>query len=65
MFTVSFWQVLTLDVAMQWSQFDKLLGRAGASEADPEGRVPVWGTAPTTEIKDRFAKLGIKPRQVS
>ncbi|KAG0626851.1 hypothetical protein M758_2G156400 [Ceratodon purpureus] len=49
----------------QWSQFDKLLGRAGASEADPEGRVPVWGTASTTEIKERFAKLGIKPRQIA
>jgi L-ascorbate peroxidase len=50
---------------MQWGQFDKLLGRADAAEADPEGRVPVWGTASTAEIKERFAKLGIKPRQVS
>lgn len=50
---------------IQWGQFDKLLGRADAGEADPEGRVLSWETASTAEIKDRFAKLGIKPRQVS
>lgn len=50
---------------MQWGQFDKLLGRADAAEADPEGRVLDWETASTTEIKERFAKLSIKPRQVS
>lgn len=49
----------------QWGQFDKLLGRADASEADPEGRVLAWETASTTEIKDRFAELGIKPRQIA
>ena len=49
----------------QWGQFDKLLGRAEASEADPEGRVPVWETASTTEIKEKFAPLGFKPRQVN
>jgi L-ascorbate peroxidase len=49
----------------QWSQFDKLLGRADASEADPEGRVLDWETASPTEIKERFAKLNIKPRQIA
>lgn len=49
----------------QWGQFDKLLGRADAGEADPEGRVLSWETASTAEIKDRFAKLGIKPRQIA
>ena len=49
----------------QWGQFDKLLGRAEASEADPEGRVPVWETASTTDIKEKFAPLGFKPRQVN
>lgn len=49
----------------QWGQFDKLLGRADASEADPEGRVLNWDTASTTELKERFAVLGIKPRQIT
>ncbi|KAG0571136.1 hypothetical protein M758_6G204500 [Ceratodon purpureus] len=48
----------------QWGQFDKLLGRSDASEADPEGRVFDWETASTTDIKERFAKLSIKPRQI-
>ncbi|BBM98305.1 protein MpAPX4 [Marchantia polymorpha subsp. ruderalis] len=49
----------------QWGQFDKLLGRSSASEADPSGRVLLWQDASAQEIKDRFAQLGIKPRQIA
>ncbi|KAL3685620.1 hypothetical protein R1sor_003642 [Riccia sorocarpa] len=49
----------------QWGQFDKLLGRSDAAEADPSGRVLLWEDASPQEIKERFAQLGIKPRQIA
>ncbi|KAH8970230.1 hypothetical protein BDL97_02G077700 [Sphagnum fallax] len=49
----------------QWSQFDKLLGRFETSEPDPDGRVLSWEKASPAEIKERFANLGFKARQVA
>ncbi|KAG6547049.1 hypothetical protein Mapa_011666 [Marchantia paleacea] len=49
----------------QWGQFDKLLGRSSASEADPNGRVLLWQDASPQEIKERFGQLGVKPRQIA
>jgi hypothetical protein len=53
-----------LSVILQWSQFDKLLGRFETSEPDPDGRVLSWEKASPAEIKERFANLGFKARQV-
>jgi hypothetical protein len=54
-----------LSVILQWSQFDKLLGRFETSEPDPDGRVLSWEKASPAEIKERFANLGFKARQVA
>ncbi|CAI5526361.1 unnamed protein product [Closterium sp. Naga37s-1] len=48
----------------QWGFFDKQLGRADAEQADPAGRVPNWEQLSAAEIKDKFAALGLRPRQV-
>ncbi|CAI7830223.1 unnamed protein product [Closterium sp. NIES-53] len=48
----------------QWGFFDKQLGRADAEQADPAGRVPDWEQLSASEIKEKFAALGLTPRQV-
>ncbi|CAI5458701.1 unnamed protein product [Closterium sp. Yama58-4] len=48
----------------QWGFFDKQLGRADAEQVDPAGRVPIWEQLSAAEIKEKFAALGLRPRQV-
>ncbi|GJP56135.1 hypothetical protein CLOM_g15185 [Closterium sp. NIES-68] len=47
----------------QWGFFDKQLGRADADGPDPAGRVPDWEQLSAAEIKEKFARLGLSPRQ--
>ncbi|RID70574.1 hypothetical protein BRARA_C02583 [Brassica rapa] len=49
----------------QWSLFDRQFGRSDATEADPEGRIPLWGKATVQEMKDKFIAIGLGPRQLA
>ncbi|GBG63840.1 hypothetical protein CBR_g39625 [Chara braunii] len=48
----------------QWGQFNKAFGRTDATEADPANRVPAPDSSPA-EWKEKFAAVGLKPRQVA
>eukprot|EP00244_Chara_vulgaris_P008296 TRINITY_DN3216_c0_g1_i1.p1 TRINITY_DN3216_c0_g1~~TRINITY_DN3216_c0_g1_i1.p1 ORF type:complete len:377 (-),score=74.20 TRINITY_DN3216_c0_g1_i1:613-1743(-) len=48
----------------QWGQFNKAFGRTDATEADPANRVPAPDSSPAV-WKERFAAVGLKPRQVA
>ncbi|CAN6980006.1 unnamed protein product [Brassica oleracea var. botrytis] len=49
----------------QWGLFDRQFGRSDATEADPEGRIPLWGKATVQEMKDKFIAIGLGPRQLA
>ncbi|KAJ7528906.1 hypothetical protein O6H91_15G081000 [Diphasiastrum complanatum] len=49
----------------QWGFFNKQFGRSESQEPDPEGRVILWEQASVPEIKEKFSKLGLKPRQIA
>eukprot|EP00475_Leptophrys_vorax_P016825 TRINITY_DN23339_c0_g1_i1.p1 TRINITY_DN23339_c0_g1~~TRINITY_DN23339_c0_g1_i1.p1 ORF type:complete len:395 (+),score=19.31 TRINITY_DN23339_c0_g1_i1:119-1186(+) len=48
----------------QWGLFEKRLGRADATAADPSGRVPNWEALSAAELKSALGKLGVRAYRV-